>query len=83
MRAYAAAERGLILPKLLRGTRALQNALDVTAATYRYVADVETDFAVTPPVICFDLSRAFVDSASPGRKDVDSLRSLSENLPGR
>jgi len=28
--------------------RALQNALDVTAATYRYVADVETHFATLP-----------------------------------
>ena len=43
--------------------RALQNALDVTAATYRYVADVETDFAVTPPVICFgsDLNQVFLN----------------------
>jgi two-component system NtrC family sensor kinase len=43
--------------------RALQNALDVTAATYRYVADVETDFAQTPPVICFgsDLNQVFLN----------------------
>jgi signal transduction histidine kinase len=43
--------------------RALQNALDVTAATYRYVADVETDFAETPPVICFgsDLNQVFLN----------------------
>src|SRR5512134_1604385 len=30
-----------------------------------------------------DASSAFVDSASPGRNDADSFRSLSENLPGR
>ena len=43
--------------------RALQNALDVTAATYRYVADVETEFAETPPVICFgsDLNQVFLN----------------------
>jgi len=44
-------------------SRALQNALDVTAATYRYVADVETDFAVMPPVVCFgsDLNQVFLN----------------------
>jgi two-component system, NtrC family, sensor kinase len=44
-------------------SRALQNALDVTAATYRYVADVETDFAETPPVVCFgsDLNQVFLN----------------------
>jgi len=43
--------------------RALQNALDVTAAAYRYVADVETDFAPTPPVVCFgsDLNQVFLN----------------------
>ena len=43
--------------------RALQNALDVTAATYRYVADVETEFAETPPVVCFgsDLNQVFLN----------------------
>ncbi|HEX4344154.1 MAG TPA: hypothetical protein VHZ31_01190 [Solirubrobacteraceae bacterium] len=30
----------------------------------------------------FVTASAFVDSASPGRNDVDSLRSASENLPG-
>ncbi len=44
-------------------TRALQNAIDVTAATYRYVADVVTEFADTPPVVCFgsDLSQVFLN----------------------
>ncbi|HEX3761413.1 MAG TPA: ATP-binding protein [Kofleriaceae bacterium] len=44
-------------------TRALQNALEVTAATYRYVADVETAFAATPPVVCFgsDLNQVFLN----------------------
>jgi two-component system NtrC family sensor kinase len=43
--------------------RALQNALDVTAATYRYVADVETEFAALPPVVCFgsDLNQVFLN----------------------
>jgi len=43
--------------------RALQNALDVTAATYRYVADVETEFAQLPPVVCFgsDLNQVFLN----------------------
>jgi two-component system NtrC family sensor kinase len=43
--------------------RALQNALDVTAATYRFVADVETEFAETPPVVCFgsDLNQVFLN----------------------
>jgi two-component system NtrC family sensor kinase len=44
-------------------TRALQNALDVTAATYRYIADVETEFTDTPPVVCFgsDLNQVFLN----------------------
>jgi two-component system NtrC family sensor kinase len=44
-------------------SRALQNALDVTAATYRYVADVETEFATLPPVVCFgsDLNQVFLN----------------------
>jgi two-component system NtrC family sensor kinase len=44
-------------------SRALQNALDVTAATYRYVADVETEFAALPPVVCFgsDLNQVFLN----------------------
>ena len=44
-------------------TRALQNALDVTAATYRYIADVETEFAATPPIVCFgsDLNQVFLN----------------------
>ena len=43
--------------------RALQNALDVTAATYRYVADVCTDFQPVPPVVCFgsDLNQVFLN----------------------
>jgi len=43
--------------------RALQNALDVTAAAYRYVADVETEFAAMPPVVCFgsDLNQVFLN----------------------
>jgi two-component system NtrC family sensor kinase len=43
--------------------RALQNALDVTAATYRYIADVETEFAQLPPVVCFgsDLNQVFLN----------------------
>jgi len=43
--------------------RALQNALDVTAAAYRYVADVEIEFATTPPVVCFgsDLNQVFLN----------------------
>jgi two-component system NtrC family sensor kinase len=43
--------------------RALQNALEVTAATYRYVADVETDFAPMPLVVCFgsDLNQVFLN----------------------
>jgi two-component system NtrC family sensor kinase len=43
--------------------RALQNALDVTAAAYRFFADVETEFAVMPPVVCFgsDLSQVFLN----------------------
>jgi two-component system, NtrC family, sensor kinase len=43
--------------------RALQNALEVTAATYRYVADVETEFAAMPPVVCFgsDLNQVFLN----------------------
>jgi len=44
-------------------TPALHNALDVTAATYRFVADVETQFADTPPVRCFgsDLNQVFLN----------------------
>ncbi|HMG54545.1 MAG TPA: ATP-binding protein [Kofleriaceae bacterium] len=43
--------------------RALQNALEVTAAAYRYVADVDTQFATTPPVVCFgsDLNQVFLN----------------------
>jgi two-component system NtrC family sensor kinase len=43
--------------------RALQNALAVTAAAYRYVADVETEFAVMPAVVCFgsDLNQVFLN----------------------
>ena len=44
-------------------SRALQNALEVTAATYRFVADVETEFAPLPPVVCFgsDLNQVFLN----------------------
>jgi signal transduction histidine kinase len=44
-------------------SRALQNALEVTAATYRYVADVDTEFAAMPPVVCFgsDLNQVFLN----------------------
>jgi signal transduction histidine kinase len=43
--------------------RALQNALDVTAAAYRYVADVETEFCAMPNVVCFgsDLNQVFLN----------------------
>ncbi|HEY0190697.1 MAG TPA: ATP-binding protein [Kofleriaceae bacterium] len=43
--------------------RALQNALEVTAASYRYVADVITEFEAVPPVICFgsDLNQVFLN----------------------
>jgi two-component system NtrC family sensor kinase len=43
--------------------RALRNALEVTAASYRYIADVEADFAVTPLVTCFgsDLNQVFLN----------------------
>jgi two-component system NtrC family sensor kinase len=43
--------------------RALQNALDVTAAAYRFVADVETEFAAMPTVVCFgsDLNQVFLN----------------------
>jgi len=43
--------------------RALQNALDVTAATYRYVADVETELSAVPTVVCFgsDLNQVFLN----------------------
>jgi two-component system, NtrC family, sensor kinase len=43
--------------------RALHNALEVTASSYRLVADVETDFAATPPVICFgsELNQVFLN----------------------
>jgi len=42
---------------------ALQNALEVTAASYRYVADVETEFTAMPPVVCFgsDLNQVFLN----------------------
>jgi signal transduction histidine kinase len=42
---------------------ALQNALDVTAAAYRYVADVETDLAAMPAVVCFgsELNQVFLN----------------------
>jgi two-component system NtrC family sensor kinase len=42
---------------------ALENALEVTAASYRYVADVKTEFATMPPVVCFgsDLNQVFLN----------------------
>jgi two-component system NtrC family sensor kinase len=44
-------------------SHALQNALEVTAASYRYVADVETEFTAMPPVVCFgsDLNQVFLN----------------------
>src|ERR1700709_2549661 len=39
--------------------------------------------ASSPPWKRFVAERAFVDSASPGRNDVDSFFSASVNLPGR
>jgi two-component system NtrC family sensor kinase len=42
---------------------ALQNALEVTAPSYRYIADVKTEFAPMPPVVCFssDLNQVFLN----------------------
>jgi signal transduction histidine kinase len=42
---------------------ALQNALDVTAAAYRYVADVKTDLTAMPAVVCFgsELNQVFLN----------------------
>jgi two-component system, NtrC family, sensor kinase len=59
--------------------RALQNALDVTAATYRYVADVETEFTEMPPVVCFgsDLNQVFLNlivNAAHAMEDRDAGR---------
>ncbi|MBL0215965.1 MAG: response regulator [Myxococcales bacterium] len=44
-------------------TRALGNALEVTAGAYRMVADVVTEFAATPPVVCFgsELNQVFLN----------------------
>ena len=44
-------------------TRALGNALEVTASAYRLVADVVTDFAPTPPIVCFgsELNQVFLN----------------------
>ncbi len=44
-------------------TRALGNALEVTASTYRLVADVVTDFAPTPPIVCYgsELNQVFLN----------------------
>jgi two-component system NtrC family sensor kinase len=43
--------------------RALRNALEVTAASYRLIADVEADFAETPLVVCFasELNQVFLN----------------------
>jgi signal transduction histidine kinase len=59
--------------------RALQNALDVTAATYRYVADVETDFAPMPPVVCFgsDLNQVFLNLI------VNAAHAIEDKCAGR
>src|SRR5918995_4448163 len=42
-----------------------------------------TTGACSPPWSSSVMPSAFVDSASPGRNDVDSLFSASANLPGR
>jgi two-component system NtrC family sensor kinase len=59
--------------------RALQNALDVTAAAYRYVADVETDFAPTPAVVCFgsDLNQVFLNLI------VNAAQAMEDKQAGR
>jgi two-component system NtrC family sensor kinase len=43
--------------------RALDNALCVTASTYKYFADVESDYGEIPPVVCFagDLYQVFLN----------------------
>ena len=43
--------------------RALQNALDVAAPTYRHVADVETELAEMPAVVCFgtEIAQVFLN----------------------
>ncbi len=43
--------------------RALQNALNVTANSYRYVADVETDLGDLPPVNCLaaEMNQVFLN----------------------
>jgi signal transduction histidine kinase len=43
--------------------RALDNALCVTASTYNYFADVESDYGAIPPVVCFagDLYQVFLN----------------------
>jgi len=43
--------------------RTLQNALEVTAATYRYVADVELDVPVMPHVVCYgsEIGQVFIN----------------------
>ncbi len=44
-------------------SRALHNALAVTAAAYRYVADVELDLAAMPAVVCFgsEINQVFLN----------------------
>jgi two-component system NtrC family sensor kinase len=58
---------------------ALQNALDVTAASYRYVADVETEFAAMPPVVCFgsDLNQVFLNLI------INAAHAIEDNHAGR
>ncbi|MBC7974540.1 MAG: hybrid sensor histidine kinase/response regulator, partial [Myxococcales bacterium] len=59
--------------------RALQNALDVTAAAYRYVADVETEFAAMPTVVCFgsDLNQVFLNLI------VNAAQAMEDKRTGR
>jgi two-component system NtrC family sensor kinase len=59
--------------------RALQNALDVTAATYRYVADVELELAPMPPVVCFgsDLNQVFLNLI------VNAAHAMEDKAAGR
>jgi two-component system, NtrC family, sensor kinase len=58
---------------------ALQNALEVTAASYRYVADVETEFAAMPPVVCFgsDLNQVFLNLI------VNAAQAIEDKRAGR
>jgi two-component system NtrC family sensor kinase len=59
--------------------RALGNALEVTGAAYRYVADVAIDLEPLPPVVCFpdELNQVFLNliiNASHAMEDRDLSR---------